>query len=340
MAKKVLNILFFGLVLSSLIGFFWLVMATWILYGGHTENGILISSVISCSLVGFIIYFGHNKGEGLLIGLCSSLFNLFPMGTTVGKMIQDSANEVRNSQLGKTKIFYISLLELIFLSFEIFILKEYFFQTDKPKPYVLDVGAHIGLATLYFKKLYPDAEIVAFEPNPKYFKLLQKNIRQNRLTDVQLHQAAVSQKEGEITFYHTENNSGWDASVIESMAPIPNPQSITVQSVKLSHYINRTVDLLKIDIEGAETQVLEEIQPKLKYVNQINIEYHHSDKNHANQIAKTINILHNQAYTLKIRQMLLPIPVKMLMTYMQLLKMLNFKKHIFQIYAYRQDQIT
>jgi FkbM family methyltransferase len=178
-------------------------------------------------------------------------------------MIQDSANEVKNSQPGKTRFFYVSLLELIFISFEIFVLKEYFFQTAKQKPYILDIGAHIGLATLYFKKLYPDAEIVAFEPNPRYFNLLQKNIRQNRLTDVQLHQAAVSQKEGEITFYHTENNSGWDASVIESMAPTPNPQSITVQSVKLSHYINRTVDLLKTDIEGAETLVLEEIRSKL-----------------------------------------------------------------------------
>ena len=250
-------------------------------------------------------------------------------------MIQDSANEVKNSQRAKTPIFYVSLIELIFISFEIFVLKEYFFHTDKQKPYILDVGAHIGLATLYFKHLYPDAEIVAFEPNPKYFKLLQKNIRQNALTDVQLHQAAVSQKEGEITFYHTENNSGWDASVIESMAPPPNPQSIIVQSVKLSHYINQTVDFLKLDIEGAETHVLEEIESQLQYIHQINIEYHHLDKNQANQVAKIINILQNQGYKIKIRQMFMPIPVRLLSTYTQLLKMLHLKKYVFQIYACR-----
>lgn len=50
----------------------------------------------------------------------------------------------------------------------------YNFQIDNPAPYIIDAGANIGLGVIYFKKLFPDAEIIAFEPDPNIFAVMKK----------------------------------------------------------------------------------------------------------------------------------------------------------------------
>src|SRR5690242_10249467 len=49
---------------------------------------------------------------------------------------------------------------------EVFAEREYWFATDSPRPVILDCGSNIGMAILFFKSLYPEAEIFAFEPAP------------------------------------------------------------------------------------------------------------------------------------------------------------------------------
>ena len=62
------------------------------------------------------------------------------------------------------------------------------------------------VSILFFKKLYPQAKIIAFEPNLETFKLLELNIKQNDLRDVDLVNAAVSDRTGEIDFYITKED--------------------------------------------------------------------------------------------------------------------------------------
>src|SRR5215469_16541731 len=52
---------------------------------------------------------------------------------------------------------------------DIFKQKEYWFRSSIDTPYLLDCGAHIGLATISFKRLYPQAHVTAIEANPKNF---------------------------------------------------------------------------------------------------------------------------------------------------------------------------
>ena len=66
--------------------------------------------------------------------------------------------------------------ELLHLKNEIFVHHCYYFETTVTNPKIIDAGAHIGLATLYFKKLFPFAEITAIEPQPISFKLLEQNV--------------------------------------------------------------------------------------------------------------------------------------------------------------------
>lgn len=145
----------------------------------------------------------------------------------------------------------------------------YHFNTDKQAPLIVDVGANIGLGILYWKRLYPDARIIAFEPSIEVFKCLKMNVDNNNLSNVELHQKAVSDFEGNATFTANEKISG-SLILQKNLA-----QTYQVEVVSLSQYLkNKKVDFLKIDIEGAERQVFFEILPYLKNVDNLFIEYH------------------------------------------------------------------
>ena len=65
----------------------------------------------------------------------------------------------------------------LFLYDEIIEKEIYKFSTDNPAPYIIDGGANIGLSVLYFKRSYPNSRILAFEPDPDIFTVLEKNCR-------------------------------------------------------------------------------------------------------------------------------------------------------------------
>lgn len=143
----------------------------------------------------------------------------------------------------------------------------YYFKTDNLCPNIIDCGSNIGLGIVYFKQLYPDSKIIGFEPDPKIFKVLKRNISTSKFKNIELHNKAIWDSNGLIKFRQEGGFSG--------RIPIKGEKSdFDVECVKLSPYINENIDLLKIDIEGAEIDVLYEIESKLKFVHNIFIEYH------------------------------------------------------------------
>lgn len=158
-----------------------------------------------------------------------------------------------------------------FLFSEIFIYQTYFFPSDSLRPFVIDCGSHIGMSILYAKTLYPDAHVIGFEPAPGTFRLLSENVRQNGLKDVVLYNKAVGNKEGRMTFY---GDNSVTASLIQGR---DSGGATEVDVVRLSGYIDRPVSFLKLDVEGAETLVLEDLvaASKLRMIQCMAIEYHH-----------------------------------------------------------------
>ena len=159
---------------------------------------------------------------------------------------------------------------------EIFIANEYEFFTSNPEPLIIDCGSHIGLSVLYFKKTYPKAKIIAFEPDPVNFDLLNKNIELNGLVSVISYNLAVNGIDGRVSLYGEFTSSNPRASgnsIIQSWAN-PGSDKIEVEAVKLSKFITQSVDFLKLDIEGAEFSVLLEIVPKLHLVKTLCVEFH------------------------------------------------------------------
>ena len=154
----------------------------------------------------------------------------------------------------------------LFLYKEIFKEDVYKFNSSNESPYILDCGANIGLSIIYFKKIYPKATIVAFEPDNNIFDVLQYNILQShQLSNIHLVNAALWTHEEGINFV----SEGADAGRISNV-----DASIKVKTCKLSNYLDTPVDYLKMDIEGSEHEVLKECGEKLKNVRQMFIEYH------------------------------------------------------------------
>ena len=140
----------------------------------------------------------------------------------------------------------------------IFVQAPYFFRASDDRPLIFDCGSNIGMSVLFFKKLYPNARIVAFEPDPFTFETLRRNVEQNRLSDVDLHQIALDDRVGEIEFFR-------DASPESSsltMSALPQRHSgpsVAVPARRLSDFISSEIDLIKIDVEGAEDAVSDSI---------------------------------------------------------------------------------
>ena len=59
---------------------------------------------------------------------------------------------------------------LLFLNHELFGLEIYKFNSEKTEPFIIDCGANIGLSVIYFKKLFPKAKVIAFEPIAEFKK--------------------------------------------------------------------------------------------------------------------------------------------------------------------------
>src|SRR5690349_947133 len=108
---------------------------------------------------------------------------------------------MQSTRIGKNTVWYENSEEFNELKKELYTEHRYYLELDKEDPVILDMGAHIGLATLYFKQIYPEATITAFEPHPGNFAILQKNVLENQLKNVALVQAAVAPKDGQIVLH-------------------------------------------------------------------------------------------------------------------------------------------
>jgi FkbM family methyltransferase len=143
----------------------------------------------------------------------------------------------------------------------------YHFNATRRNPRILDGGANIGMSALCWKRAYPAAEIVSFEPDPAIFALLEENIAANGLTGVKLVNAGLGPKAGRFAF-NPDQSAGGQIALVES--------ADGVRVERLSDYLDRRVDLLKLNIEGLELDVLREAADsgRLRNIDEIVLEYH------------------------------------------------------------------
>jgi FkbM family methyltransferase len=151
---------------------------------------------------------------------------------------------------------------------EIFDDEIYRFQIDNPKPFIIDCGANIGMSVIYFKTLCPESTVIAFEADPEIFKALKKNMENFKLENVILENKAIWISDAGVKFQLEGGYSG--------RIPLNGDRAdiIEVKSARLRDLLHKKIDFLKIDIEGAETEVLRDSADLLSNVDLLFVEYH------------------------------------------------------------------
>jgi FkbM family methyltransferase len=155
-------------------------------------------------------------------------------------------------------------------------------QYDAPLPSrprrIVDAGANIGLAAVFFANKYPESEIVAVEPEESNFRLLKENAKP--YPNIHPIQGALWSQEGELLLidpdsgHHGFQTADINASALHSLGHV---SAHTVNTLmKRMNWVR--VDLLKVDIEGAEKEVFEACDSWIASVGVCMVELHDSIK--------------------------------------------------------------
>lgn len=178
--------------------------------------------------------------------------------------------------IGKLQIWGSNHQELIGLKKEIFGQSRYFVDLDTLSPRIIDGGAHVGVASIFFKSRWPKAHITCVEPLPENLRYLSYNLWHNRLDDIIVIPAALAEQAGERTLYFDKTEDRWFSTAsFEEGAWNHQQQSaaIKVSTITLDSLITEPIDLLKLDVEGAEEIIIRSCQ-KLNQIKNIIIEFH------------------------------------------------------------------
>jgi FkbM family methyltransferase len=132
---------------------------------------------------------------------------------------------------------------------ELFLRRHYAVCLEGDQPVIVDCGGNIGLSAIWFKQAYPRARVVVYEADPSLATTMARNLRRARLDDVSCQNVAVWTENGTVSFTPFGDDTG----------RISNEGGMRVPAIDLATHLPDRVDLLKIDIEGAEFPVLERL---------------------------------------------------------------------------------
>lgn len=137
------------------------------------------------------------------------------------------------------------------------------------KPVILDAGAHIGLSVLWWRRLFPEAHIVAIEPSSANLAVLQRNVA--KLNDVTVLHAALSAKTGSLRIADTVDCGSAVRVNAEGTGELV--RTITVAQV-LEQVGAKEILLAKIDIEGSEAELFADHLAWLDQTHALTVETH------------------------------------------------------------------
>lgn len=126
---------------------------------------------------------------------------------------------------------------------------------------ILDCGANVGYTSVFFLNKYPDAQVIAVEPESGNFELLKRNLSAygNRVTALN---AAIWPTSTRLCI--ERENSGFRREWSMRVAPLEGREecSMQIDAIDIGHLLNesghRKLDILKLDVEGAESMIFSE----------------------------------------------------------------------------------
>lgn len=212
------------------------------------------------------------------------------------------SNSDYQGRIADTKLYLQRLREIGSIFAEIFVFNEYSWKPPSERPRIIDLGSDIGgFSVLYWKSLAPKARVTLVEANPSTATVVAENIKRKGLQDVEVINAAVSEYDGQIELhlsgYNPSNFVGERAGLDDSLH-----RTIWVPTIKPSGLIgDERIDLLKMDIEGAEGGAFRELEDsgKLRQVDLIMMEFHNDPANPKNSLVEFLQILEKANFSIE-----------------------------------------
>lgn len=204
----------------------------------------------------FILFFRYNNRFGIIKGLLlffkNYVFHFCDSRITLPKLSFPFYLRKKTSDLQTFN--------------QVFLNMEYGYKLSFTPKFIIDCGANIGLATLFFKSKYPSSTIVSIEPETSNYKSLLKNTK--KYNNIYTIQAGIWNKNTFLNVEDVWNFGNWGFVCTEVNKNEKNCiQALTINDIML-RFKKTEIDLLKIDIEGAELEVFssnyEEWLPKTK----------------------------------------------------------------------------
>ena len=155
------------------------------------------------------------------------------------------------------------------------------YESPKPlpaRPRIVDVGGHLGLASIYFLSRYPDCDLTTIEPNPWLASLLRANLAPWSVRSRVL-EGALSVSAGHADFHFSSDNALNVTGGLENREPPERDvSSVQVACLDATEVLAEPVDLMKLDVEGHEFQLLPLPIFRPAHIRNLVIEFHDLDK--------------------------------------------------------------
>jgi len=224
-----------------------------------------------------LTYVGYFSRLRALLGLRAAC--VFALAHARNKLSPPRKGNLARVPVGPYVFYFPSILFFEGLFTEIFFKGTYYLASTQQQIRAIDCGANIGMSLLYIKIRAPQARVLCFEPNPAARAVLEKNIAANGWErDVQVLPYALGKKKGTVDFFVDEEvaTSSGGSTLRHRKNKGRHLDTYPVETDTLSRHIDGDIDFLKIDIEGGEFDVLEEMaaQQTLRQVAAVQLEYH------------------------------------------------------------------
>lgn len=154
---------------------------------------------------------------------------------------------------------------------QVFVENEYILPIKINPKFIIDGGANVGYASLWFAENFPKAKIIAIEPEKSNYNILKQNIKLYK--NIESIQAGLWHKSTYLRIVNTELGK-WGSKTVE----VDSFNKHDIQAITINNILNNSnfnkIDILKLDIEGSEKEVFSKNLEWLDKTNMIIIELH------------------------------------------------------------------
>lgn len=186
------------------------------------------------------------------------------------------------------------------LLYQVLVSGRYRFDATTDAPRILDCGSQAGLVTHCFKMQYPNARITTIEPAPSLRQAARANLKAIGHDDIEHLAYALATERSSLPFILSQGGDRGGQLAPVGFTVSETAKTLSVRGRRLADLLRDPVDYLKLDVAGAEVDILLDAEPELSNVKQLFIEVHDGVEDFPERLAQLFSLLKRSGFTTQI----------------------------------------